>query len=91
MNQEQAKDVARVGKILSEVTRVLTVAILAKGPRTVGALSTELGVLQPHVSAHLALLRMEGLVHRTRKGREMHYSLNRERLTAMKKFLAGLK
>lgn len=91
MSVEQAQDVARVGKMLSDATRVLILASLAKGPRTVGALSTELGVLQPHVSGHLALLRMAGLVHRTPKGKERHYSLNRESLTAMKEFLAGLK
>ena len=91
MNQQQAQDVARVGKMLSEVTRVSIVGILSKNPRTVGALATDMGVLHPYVSGHLALLRMSGLVSRTRKGKEMHYSLNRESLTAMKKFLAGLK
>lgn len=91
MNVEQAQDIAGVGKSLSVVTRVLIVASLAKGPRAAWTLGDELKVAQPVMGYHLALLRMTGVVQRVRKGQEVHYSLNREKLEVVRRFLAGLK
>jgi ArsR family transcriptional regulator len=65
--------------------------MLSKGTRTVGSLCKELKLPQPTTSHHLALLRMSGMVRRERKGKEMFYSLNREKLTPVRQFLAGLK
>ena len=91
MNTEQARDMAQVGKALSEPIRVLIVASLTKGPRPVKALSDGLSVTQPAMSYHLSLLRMAGVVQRVRKGKEIHYSLDLKKLAIVRRFLAGLK
>jgi DNA-binding transcriptional ArsR family regulator len=46
---------------------------LADEPAEVGRLATELGMTQPNVSQHLAILRTAGLVDATRDGREIRY------------------
>ena len=90
MKSDELQDVADVCKLLSDTTRVATVAVLAKGTRTVGKLVRELKLPQPTVSYHLALLRITGLLTRKRQGKEMHYSLNREALEPVRAFLAKL-
>jgi len=77
--------------MLADPTRISIVSILSKGAKTVNALCPELKRDQPITSNHLGLLRMSGLVDRERKGREMHYSLNRGKLEPVRAFLAKLK
>ena len=91
MKAEQVRDIADVCKVLGEPTRAGIVAILAKGAKSVGMLCEALDLPQPGVSYHLSLLRMSGVVKRQRKGKQMFYSLNREKLTPVRKFLAKLK
>lgn len=45
---------------------------------SVGELVEEVGVSQPTVSHHLAVLKEAGLVHVKRQGRQRLYSLNQE-------------
>jgi len=91
MKAGQVQDVVEVCKMLGDPTRVSIVALLAKGAKSVGMLCDALDLPQPTSSHHLALLRMTGVVGRRRKGKQMFYSLNREKLTPVKKFLASLK
>ncbi|KPJ52342.1 MAG: hypothetical protein AMS16_06480 [Planctomycetes bacterium DG_58] len=91
MKAEQVREVADVCRMLADPTRASIVAILSKGPKSVGMLCGELKLPQPTTSHHLALLRMTGVVRRQRKGKQMFYSLSREKLTPVKKFLAKLK
>lgn len=91
MKAEQAHDVADVCRMLADPTRVSIIAILAKGRKSVGMLCERLKLPQPTTSHHLALLRMTGLAGRQRKGKQMFYNLNREKLKPVKQFLAGLK
>ncbi|HKU95461.1 MAG TPA: metalloregulator ArsR/SmtB family transcription factor [Vineibacter sp.] len=44
------------------------------GELTVRALTDQAGVSQPAVSKHLGVLKLAGLVHDRRAGRETHYS-----------------
>ncbi len=44
------------------------------GEQTVRALTDRAGVSQPAVSKHLAVLKLAGLVHDRRQGRQTHYS-----------------
>ncbi len=48
---------------------------LAAGPCEVGRLADDLGLSQPNVSQHLAILRGSGLVDADREGREVRYRL----------------
>ncbi len=43
------------------------------GEQTVRALTDRAGVSQPAVSKHLAVLKLAGLVHQRREGRQTHY------------------
>ena len=91
MKAERVEDVVDVCKMLGDPTRLSIIEILAKGPKSVGALCDRLDLSQPTASHHLALLRMSGIARRQRKGKRQMYSLDRERLTPVRKFLAKLK
>ena len=66
---------ATILKALANPVRLQILHALAAGPMPVGRLATELGVSQPNVSQHLAVLRSTGLVEADRGGREAHYRL----------------
>jgi len=67
---------AEVLKTLSNPKRLEIIHLLAEGPREVGRLAEELGISQPNVSQHLALMRSAGVVEAERDGREVRYKLS---------------
>ena len=79
------------GVVLCAWAKPGIVALLAGGRKSAGALCEKMGLPQPTVSHHLALLRHTGLLNRVRKGKQMIYSLNRTQLAPLKKFLAKMK
>lgn len=91
MNADQARDLADVCRMLGNPTRVLILATLSDGPKSVGALCEKLKLHQPTVSHHLALLRATGIALRQRKGKAMFYSIDRTVLAQVTKFVASLK
>jgi DNA-binding transcriptional ArsR family regulator len=66
---------AETCKILANARRLEIIHNLAGGPREVGRLAAEMGVSQPNVSQHLAVMRAAGIVEAEREGREIHYRL----------------
>jgi len=66
---------ANVLKVLANPRRLEIVHVLAEGPAEVHALAQRLGVSQPNVSQHLAVMRAAGVVDATREGREVRYRL----------------
>jgi DNA-binding transcriptional ArsR family regulator len=62
-------------KTLANPRRLEMVHLLAAGPCTVGRLAAQLGLAQPNVSQHLALMRAAGVVEAERDGREIRYRL----------------
>jgi len=66
---------ADVLKALSNPRRLEMVHLLAQGPCEVGKLAEELGITQPNVSQHLAVMRSIGIVEAERDGREVRYRL----------------
>jgi DNA-binding transcriptional ArsR family regulator len=66
---------AEVLKTLASPRRLEILHRLAEGPCEVGRLAEELGLTQPNVSQHLALLRSAGVVEAERDGREVRYRL----------------
>jgi ArsR family transcriptional regulator len=66
---------ARVCKGLADPKRLLIINELRDGPRSVGDLADALGVSQPNVSRHLAVLRDRGFVTTERFGSSIHYAL----------------
>jgi DNA-binding transcriptional ArsR family regulator len=66
---------AEVLKTLASPRRLEIVHRLAQGPCEVRRLAEDLGVSQPNISQHLAVLRAAGLVDAERDGREVRYRL----------------
>ena len=66
---------ADVLKTLASPLRLEVLHRLSEGPRPVGRLAGELGVSQPNLSQHLAVLRAAGLVEAERSGRQTRYRL----------------
>jgi DNA-binding transcriptional ArsR family regulator len=67
---------AEVLKTLSNPRRLEIIHLLADGPREVSRLAEEMGISQPNVSQHLALMRSAGVVESERDGREVRYRLS---------------
>lgn len=66
---------AEILRTLANPRRLEIIHRLAQGPCEVRRLAEELGVNQPNVSQHLAVLRAAGLVDFERDGREVRYRL----------------
>jgi ArsR family transcriptional regulator len=66
---------AETCKTLANARRLEIIHTLATGPRDVGRLAAEIGVSQPNVSQHLAIMKAAGIVETERFGREIHYRL----------------
>jgi DNA-binding transcriptional ArsR family regulator len=81
---------ARLFQALSDATRLKIVSLLARGSMNVSRMVAELGCAQPAVSRHLRVLREVDLIHHTRHGKEVEYSLNHERMGEAAAYLEGL-
>ncbi len=66
---------ADILRTLASPRRLEILHRLAIGPCEVGRLADDLGLSQPNVSQHLAVLRGSGLVDADRDGREVRYRL----------------
>ncbi|NQT30768.1 MAG: winged helix-turn-helix transcriptional regulator [Deltaproteobacteria bacterium] len=71
---------AQFCKTLSDANRLLIMAELVKGERSVSELVERLGLQQANVSKHLALMRDRGLVTMRREGASAYYSLSDARI-----------
>jgi DNA-binding transcriptional ArsR family regulator len=65
---------------IAEPRRREIIEVLAEGGRPVGVLVETLGLPQPAVSKHLAVLRQVGIVTVSKRGRQRVYSLNADEL-----------
>jgi len=66
---------ARVCKTMAHPIRLALLNALRDGERGVGDLAEAIGVPQPLVSQHLAVLRNQGLLRNRRNGSEVFYSI----------------
>ena len=62
-------------RTLAHPRRLEILHLLADGPRDVTPMAAQLGISQPNLSQHLAVLRSAGIVEAMRSGREVHYRL----------------
>ena len=81
--QESVGSVARILRTLSDPTRLRLLGLLQDGEQNVTALRRKLGLPQPTVSHHLALLRSAALVANRRDGKQVFYSLNDPVVTSL--------
>jgi DNA-binding transcriptional ArsR family regulator len=75
MNDDHYRLQAEVLKALAHPSRLEIIHRLAAGPSDVGGLAAPMGLAQPNVSQHLAVMRSAGVVNARRFGREVRYSL----------------
>ena len=66
---------SRLFKALGDETRLRIVALLSHGELCVCHLEEALGLSQPHVSRHLGILRLAGVVEHRRQGTWVYYGL----------------
>jgi DNA-binding transcriptional ArsR family regulator len=66
---------AEICKVLTDPKRLLLLASLRAGDRTVGELAATVGTSLPNTSQHLAVLRSAGLVDGRREGSSVRYHL----------------
>ena len=70
----------RVCQALADPKRILLLYLLRSGAKCVSELVDSLGVPQPTVSRHLAVLRERGLVQTDRQGTSVYYALADDRI-----------
>jgi DNA-binding transcriptional ArsR family regulator len=63
-------------RTLASPKRLAILHRLAASPVEVGRLAAELGLSQPNVSQHLAVMRSAGIVESERDGREVRYRVS---------------
>ena len=76
----QSLDTVTFAKALADETRQRIMAFCCCQARSVGEIVDALDVAQPTVSHHLGILRNANLVIVKRKGKQVFYELNQERL-----------
>ena len=73
---------AEICRTLSHPARIAILHLLAEEPHEVGRVASELGLSQPNVSKHLAVMRQAGLVEAERDGRGSVYRLTDQHVIA---------
>lgn len=71
---------AEICKALAQPKRLMIVNELRAGEKSVGQISSILGISQPNVSQHLSILRKRGIVKTRREGAMVYYSLSSSRI-----------
>lgn len=77
-------------RALADNTRRRLIRLLLSGSCCVSALAARLNISESAVSQHVGLLRRAGLLDGTRRGRFMHYAVNRQRLLDLARELEAL-
>ena len=91
VKKRNSAEPALLFKTLSDPTRLRLLNLLAGGEVCVCDLHDTLGLDQPKVSRHLALMRRAGLVETRRNGKWMHYRLAQRGDPLVRNVLAGLR
>lgn len=71
------KKYSKYFKAFGDPTRLRILWLLSSRPMTVGEITAEVGLSQPTISRHLAILREAGAVNDRRDGQQVIYSINR--------------
>lgn len=74
--RKKAGEAISLLKCLASEHRLMTLCVLSEGEHSVGELNQRVGLSQPSLSQHLAVLRDRGLVQTRREGQTIFYSLS---------------
>ena len=83
-------NLARAFQALADDKRVRVLELLGEGERCVCDLAEAIDITQPLLSFHLRTLREAGLVSSRKKGRWVHYSLDRQALEQLERVAGAL-
>ncbi len=75
LSEEATRLVAERFRALADANRLRLLSVLMEGERSVGELVTALGLEQPTVSRHLAVLRRHGIVARRTDANRAYYRI----------------
>lgn len=75
-------------RAIADPNRRRMLDLMLSGERTVGELTGVLGIAQPSVSQHMAVLRQAGLVDERREGRRTYYAVRAAELRGVAEWLA---
>jgi ArsR family transcriptional regulator len=84
------RTVSRFFRALGDETRLRIIALLSHGELCVCHLEAALGLSQPNISRHLAVLRAAGIVDDRREGNWVHYRLLEQKDAERGRHLRGL-
>jgi DNA-binding transcriptional ArsR family regulator len=76
--------------VLGDARRRRILELLATNSRSVGEITSELGISQPSVTQHLAALREVGLVSSVKQGTSSIYSLERAAFARVTEWIGSL-
>lgn len=82
-------DSQKIFTALSDPTRRIVLEALKGKPRTVADIASQVPVSRPAVSQHLKVLQEAGLVNVRAQGTRRFYSLRREGLDELRKYIDG--
>jgi DNA-binding transcriptional ArsR family regulator len=89
--QEKAGEAARLMRLLANENRLLLLChLVAEGEMGVGALAEAVGLSQPALSQHLALLREEGIVATRKQAQAVFYRLTDRKAASVLALLRDL-
>ncbi len=74
-------------KALSDETRLDIINLLSTGPLCACDILVSFNITQPTLSYHMKLLTSSGLVSAERKGKWIHYSLEKEEMDGLLEYL----
>jgi ArsR family transcriptional regulator len=80
LNPDEIPETVTFAKALADDTRQRIMELCCCNPMSVNELVEAMRVAQPTVSHHLAILRNAGLVHVERRGKQILYQINQEKL-----------
>jgi DNA-binding transcriptional ArsR family regulator len=83
------QQLAELHKALSVPIRLKILRLISERPLCVNAVTHCLGISQPAVSQHLAVLRRAGLVQGRKSGYMVHYTLNWSGLRSLRRAMAA--
>ena len=86
---EETEAILRAAQLLADPLRVKILQALEQGTLSVNDLTTRLGVAQPRLSSHLAILRDAGWVFVLIEGRQRRYGIARPEIDRAMKALAN--
>lgn len=86
LSRQQAEDTAGLLRVVSDAARIRLLSLIynsVDGSARVTDLTEAMGLTQPTVSRHLKIMTEAGILHRDPVGREVWYSIDSDRLSAI--------